>query len=172
MAQPEYQTIFEIGLRSIPWSTVLHPLPFIIIGVLLLRFARAKSAQITGVAVASMATLFSLILAVISVAKFIKLRSAYRNGDSAVVQGFVENFHPAPPLGPARESFSVNGISFFSTSLRLGLTSTMVRLMRGRFVWAWAFESTIRKEAFGAWAFVTRIAPVAGLQENGLNDRN
>jgi hypothetical protein len=34
------------------------------------------------------------------------------SGKSVVVEGIIQNFRPAPALGPATESFSVNGIVF------------------------------------------------------------
>ena len=61
---------------------------------------------------ASLASLFLLISLVIFIPNFIKLRSAYVSGKSAIVEGAVENFRPAPTIGPARESFSVQGIIF------------------------------------------------------------
>ncbi len=38
MIQANYKTIFEIGFRSFPWVTVMHPLIFVAIGLLLARF--------------------------------------------------------------------------------------------------------------------------------------
>ena len=67
--------------------------------------------------VALMATLFFSLLVVRFVPDFIQARHAYRAGDNSVVEGVVENFHPAPALGPASESFSVNGINFSYNSL-------------------------------------------------------
>jgi hypothetical protein len=46
------------------------------------------------------------------VPNFIAQRHAYRNGDSSVVEGTVEYFHPAPELGAAKEFFRVNGVNF------------------------------------------------------------
>jgi len=37
-----YQTVFEIGLRSFPWGGLLHPLPFILLGLILYRVGRGK----------------------------------------------------------------------------------------------------------------------------------
>jgi hypothetical protein len=108
-----YQTVFELGLRSFPWARVLHPMPFIVIGLLLFRFCRIKQIyQVMGIIVASLASIFFLISLVVFVPHFVKLRSAYVSGRTSVVEGVVENFRPAPALGPARESFSVRGVIF------------------------------------------------------------
>ncbi len=107
------QTVFELGLRSFPWARVLHPMPFIVIGLLLFRFCRSKQIyQAVGIIVASLASIFLLVSLVVFVPHFVKLRSAYVSGRTSVVEGVVENFRPAPALGPARESFSVRGVIF------------------------------------------------------------
>jgi hypothetical protein len=111
--QPDYQTIFEIGWRSFPWGGLFHDAPFIILGVFLFRFSRSKQIyEAVGLIVAILATLFLLLSASSYVPEFVSQRGAYRNGDSSVVVGTVENFNPAPPLGAAKESFSVHGIIF------------------------------------------------------------
>jgi hypothetical protein len=113
MIQPDFQTVFEIGRRSFPWGGLLHPVPFIALGILLFRFARGKEVyQLAGIIGAMLATLFLLIAVGSFVPDFIHLRRAYRSGDSSVIIGTVENFHPAPALGAANESFSVKGAIF------------------------------------------------------------
>jgi hypothetical protein len=59
-----------------------------------------------------MASIFLLISLLAFIPNFVKLRSAYVSGKSLVVAGVVQDFRPAPALGPATESFSVNGVSF------------------------------------------------------------
>ena len=113
MTQISPQMVFEIGLRTFPWARMLHPVPFIVIGLLLFRFCRNKQVyQVTGLVVASLASLFFLIALVVFIPSFVKLRSAYLSGRSSSVEGVVENFRPAPAVGPARESFSVSGVIF------------------------------------------------------------
>jgi hypothetical protein len=113
MTQISPQMVFEIGLRTFPWARMLHPVPFIVIGLLLFRFCRNKQVyQVTGLVVASLASLFFLIALVVFIPSFVKLRSAYLSGRSSAVEGVVENFRPAPAVGPARESFSVSGVIF------------------------------------------------------------
>lgn len=113
MLQSDYQTVFEIGIRSFSWSGLLHPVPFIVIGVLLFRFTRGKRVyQIVGALGAMFATLLFLVAVVSLVPEFVKLRRAYRSGDSSLVEGIVENFHPAPVLGALKESFSVRDVVF------------------------------------------------------------
>jgi hypothetical protein len=113
-----YQTVFEIGLRSFPWGSLLRPVPFIFAGLILFRFGRSKRVyQVTGIIVAAMAILFFFLAALVLLPEFIETRHAYRSGDSSVVQGIVENYHSAPALGPARESFSVSGVNFSYNAL-------------------------------------------------------
>jgi hypothetical protein len=113
-----YQTVFEIGFRSFPWSALMHPVPFIIIGVLLCRFRKGKQIyQAAGIIGAAMATLFFLLLAVSLVPNFVELRHTYTSGNSSVVEGVVDNFKPAPYLGTARESFEGQGINFSYNAL-------------------------------------------------------
>lgn len=51
------------------------------------------------------------------VPNFLTLRSVYVSGKSEIVEGVVRDFHAAPQLGPARESFSVGDESFTYNSL-------------------------------------------------------
>jgi hypothetical protein len=69
--------------------------------------------------VAVFATLFFLISSVSLVPEFIERRHEYRSRGSSVVEGFVQNFRPAPNLGPAEESFSVSGVGFSYNALDL-----------------------------------------------------
>lgn len=118
MTPANYQPIFEIGFRSFPWVTVMDPLIFIAIGLLLVRFLKSRQIYvIMGVVMASLASLFFLISLVTFIPEFVALRSAYVSGRSSIVEGTVENFRPAPALGPARESFSVRGVIFSYNAL-------------------------------------------------------
>jgi len=113
MISPNYQTIFQIGLRSFPWTQLLHPIPFIVIALVLLRFSRGKQIyKIVGTVVALLGALFLLISVLVFVPDFVKQRGVYVNGGSSVVEGTIQDFHPAPVLGPANESFTVQGIPF------------------------------------------------------------
>jgi hypothetical protein len=113
-----YQTVFEIGFRSFPWSGLLHPVPFILIGFLLFRFGKSKQIyQATGIILVALAMFFFSILAVRIVPGFFEIRHAYRSGNSSVVEGNVDNFHPAPDLGATEEFFSVNGVAFSYNAL-------------------------------------------------------
>ena len=118
MTVDNYQTIFELGFQSFPWPRVVQPLVFLAVGLLLIQLFRSKKFYvILGAFVASMASLFLLLSLVIFVPNFVKQRSAYVSGKSVVVEGIVQDFRPAPALGPARESFSVDGISFSYNAL-------------------------------------------------------
>lgn len=42
MTQGNYHTAFQMGFRSFPWSAVAHPLIFVAIGLLLVRFLKDR----------------------------------------------------------------------------------------------------------------------------------
>jgi hypothetical protein len=115
MLQPHYETVFEIGLKSFPWGALLHPIPFIALGVVLFLLAKKKAAyraayRIVGAFVMALATLFFIIGTVSYVSEFVERRRAYKTGHSLVVEGTIENFSPPPAFGGQKESFSVQGI--------------------------------------------------------------
>jgi hypothetical protein len=111
MMQPHYQTVFEIGLKSFPWGGLLHPIPFIALGLLLFFLAKKKAVyRIVGAFVVALATLFFIVGTVSHVSEFVERRRAYRTGQSLMVQGTIENFSPPPAFGGQKESFSVQGI--------------------------------------------------------------
>jgi hypothetical protein len=112
MVLAEYETVFQIGFRSFAWSALLHPLAFVVIGILLFRFAKIQIYKGMGVIIAALATLIVLVATVRLAPDFVKLRHAYRSGDNSVVEGIVEDYRPAPSLGAADESFSVDGVHF------------------------------------------------------------
>jgi|SRR5208282_1446155 len=113
MTSTTYQTVFELGLRSFPWGALLHPTIFIAIGLVLVRFSGGrKYLQLVAGAGALFGVLGFLLLAIRYVPEFIQARHAYATGDTSVIQGKVEDFHPMPALGPAKESFSVAGVGF------------------------------------------------------------
>jgi hypothetical protein len=155
--QTDYRTVFEIGIKSFPWGASLHPIPFIVLGVLLVRFAKSKQIyQIAGAVGAIFATLFLLIAAVSFVPNFVKLRHSYRSGQSSIVEGIVENFHPAPVLGAARESFSVHGIVFSYNVLDATPVFIMLLLTKAPSGRAWTFASTTKTDAYNEWISVSR----------------
>jgi hypothetical protein len=113
-----YNTVFEIGFRSFPWNVLFHPVPFILIGLLLFRFGKGKQIYLaTGIILAAVAAIFVLIGAISLVPKFVEIRHSYKTGNSSSVEGIVENFHAAPALGAAEESFSVRGVKFSYNTL-------------------------------------------------------
>ena len=113
MTPANYQTVFEIGLKSFPWGALFHPTIAIVIGLALIRFSRGKEyLQVAGGCGAFFGALIFVIATLRLVPEFIEIRHAYAKGDSSVVQGTVEDFRPMPILGPSKESFSVHGIDF------------------------------------------------------------
>jgi hypothetical protein len=97
----------------------MHPVPFIVIGVLLFRFRKGKQIyQAAGLIGAAMATLFFVLLVVSLVPNFVELCHAYTSGNSSVVEGVVENFKPVPTtVGTAKVLFDVQGINFYYNAL-------------------------------------------------------
>jgi hypothetical protein len=113
MEQHGYRTVFEIGVGTFPWSTVSPPLIFLVAGLLPLRFPKGKRIYVVfGLIMSSIAALIFAGYLLSCVPEFIQLRNEYLSGKGSAVEGVVENFYPAPAIGPARESFSVHGTSF------------------------------------------------------------
>ena len=108
-----YRTVFELGLKSFPWSTVAHPLIGLIGGLVILWLLRKKTFYtIVGTAIASISAIIFILALISSVPEFITRRGAYANRKGITVEGVVVNFRQAPEIGPATESFSINGTSF------------------------------------------------------------
>ncbi len=111
--QDQYQTIFELGFRSFPWPSIIRLLVFIAVGLLLIQLFKRRTVYVlVGVFVASIATIILLVSLVVFVPDFFKLRNAYASGKDLGVEGTVQDFRPAPAIGPLRESFSVGGVLF------------------------------------------------------------
>jgi hypothetical protein len=88
------------------------------VGLLLIQLFKRKTIQlILLILITSMASLIFLASLMSFLPDFVKLRSAYVSGKSLVVEGVVQNFRPAPAIGPAEESFLVDGVSFSYNAL-------------------------------------------------------
>jgi hypothetical protein len=113
MASPaEYQTVFELGLRSFTWSDFRDPLFAALVGFGLFRFSKSETWRVVGGIAFALGVSFLAIFCLIDIPNFLALRSAYRSGRSSVIEGSVENFQPMPYIGPATESFSVGQVDF------------------------------------------------------------
>lgn len=113
-----YYTIFELGLRTFPWVRIVQPLIFVAIGFLFIHLFKNKKYYLGVVVfITSIASIILLVSLVTFISNFLSLRSSYVSGKSMVIKGVVQDFRPAPMLGPARESFSVNGIAFSYNAL-------------------------------------------------------
>ena len=135
MPANNYYTIFELGLRSFPWARIIPPLVFLVGGLLLFRLFRSRTFYVAvGLFVASIASIILFTSLVIFIPKFVALRSAYVSGKGIVVEGIVQNFHPAPTIGPASESFSVQGIHSHTTRWTPLPVFTMLLSTTGPFV--------------------------------------
>jgi hypothetical protein len=107
----EYLTVFELGIRSFPWSEIVGPILFGIVGLAFFRFSKREMLRVIGGLMFAFGTLLG-VLCITEIPRFIELRRAYADGQSYVVEGLVENFQPTPYLGAQRESFSVGGVNF------------------------------------------------------------
>lgn len=108
----EYTTVFEIGFRSFPWSALINPLFFALLGFVFYGFSKQQIRQVVGVVVFGMGLIFFLIISTRLIPDFARARSEYVNGQSSVVEGTITDFRPMPDLGPSEESFSVGGVRF------------------------------------------------------------
>jgi len=90
----------------------------LVVGLPLFLFGMRKPLyRYIGAAVACFGILVMVLATITFVPEYVSLRGAYARGESSIVQGVVEDFRPAPALGPARESFSVHGIEFHYNTL-------------------------------------------------------
>ncbi len=113
MSQSHYETIFHIGVFSFPWLSMLPPGLIIVIGCALVRFHGGQELrQVTGWVIISFSLLLTFFINLSLIPKFFEARHTYLIGDSSVIEGTVEDFHPMPALGVAEESFSVKGTEF------------------------------------------------------------
>jgi len=112
LAPAEYQTIFEINVASFPWSAFLTPCLCILLGIAFYRFSKMKLFQLFGLIASAVGLFFVLLYCTALIPKYVRLRHAYKNGQTKLIEGPIENFHPMPSLGPSKESFSVGGVLF------------------------------------------------------------
>ena len=108
----EYQTVFELGLRSFPWSVFIVPSGLMALGFALFRFFKQEIARAVGGVMFAFGACLLVILCVEVPSRFNELRRAYMTGETLVTEGQVENFQPVPFLGPSTESFFVSGVHF------------------------------------------------------------
>src|SRR5690349_23401847 len=83
-----YETIFEIGLRSFPWASLLHPMIALVVGLPLFLFGMRKPLyRYIGAAVACFGILVMVLATITFVPEYVSLRGAYARGESSIVQG-------------------------------------------------------------------------------------
>ena len=72
-----------------------------------------------GLAIGLTGTILMLFVAIVIVPYYYKMYSgtvaAYQKGEYAIVEGYVEDFHPMPYSGHDKESFTINGVRFAYT---------------------------------------------------------
>jgi hypothetical protein len=108
----EYQTVFQIGLKTFPWAHALHPGILVAIGFALFRYSKQNIFRIFGFAGFAFGLIFLVISCLTIIPTFANARHAFVNGQSSVIEGPIANFLPKPALGEAKESFTVLGVSF------------------------------------------------------------
>ena len=112
MTTDNYQTIFELGLGSLPWPPI-YLYVILIIGLILIKFFKNKKHFfIAGIFMTTAGSFCLLPSLLVTWNEYAKLRNEYVSGKSLVVEGVVQDFRPAPAIGSTRESFSVNRVSF------------------------------------------------------------
>jgi hypothetical protein len=113
MSQAHYETVFHIGVLSFPWFSMLPPCLMIAVGCTLIRFNGGQQLRLAvGYIFVIFCSFMIVLVNLVLIPKFYEARHAYLSGDSSIVEGTVEDFHPMPALGVADESFSVNGRKF------------------------------------------------------------
>ena len=112
LAPAEYKTIFEINLAAVPWSIFLNSSLFILLGIAFYRFSKRQLFQVFGLITSAFGFFFFLILFTAIVPRYIRLRYAYKNGQTKVIEGRVEDFHPMTAHVSPTESFTVGGVFF------------------------------------------------------------
>ena len=102
--------------KTIQWWFPAFGLIFVLIGTSLVwigrRWASQKQAKVTGYFMLAFASLWVLIAFRSAFSSYRQSVEAYRNGNYAVVEGQVENFHPMPYEGHQDECFSVRSERF------------------------------------------------------------
>ena len=106
---------------------------------------------------AALATIFFVLLAATLVPSFLEVWHAYKSGGSSVVEGVVEDFRPAPVLGSAEESFSVQGVNFSYNALDLTSCFHDTPFRKGLIRPSLAmFVSTTKADAFSGWTSASK----------------
>ncbi|HTV49017.1 MAG TPA: hypothetical protein VMG59_11300 [Phycisphaerae bacterium] len=111
-----YVTFFEITQKPYQWWFPAFGLIFVLIGTILVWNGRRKKTETTkklvGYFILLFASLWVFCAFVLTFFEYRQCINAYRNGNYAVVEGRVENFHPMPYEGHSDETFTVGNESF------------------------------------------------------------
>ena len=114
--ETNYQTLFEITGKAYQWWYAAFGLIFFSIALIIWKFSHKSShkkyTKYFGIASTAFAGLWTLVVAVGTYSDYSSLQQIYRQGQSRLVEGKVENFHPMPYTGHDLESFTVNGVKF------------------------------------------------------------
>lgn len=114
-AAPGYYLVFDAGQKP---PTLWFPaagLVFVLLGLLLWHFRHSRFIW-GGPFFAGVYLIFAIGWTVIAgigiISQYLEVQTTLKNGQAAVVEGYVQNFHPMPSSGHDTERFTVNGVQF------------------------------------------------------------
>jgi len=119
-----YVVVFDAAARGYStWPFAAAGLPFVVIGIVLVKYREALAWRLTGRAPPPVAAVFgyfflgfSLLWTIVAFTatarESMRVRDALRHGRADVVEGRVEGFQPMPYAGHANEHFTVCGVPF------------------------------------------------------------
>jgi hypothetical protein len=116
MPQDQYQVVFDLTQKSFQWWFPAFGLIFAVIGGVMIWWGRRKRWQFSrkffGYFMLGFACVWSSVAFGGMFSEYFNLRSAYRQGQFSVVEGYVTNFRPMPYEGHQDECFSVRSETF------------------------------------------------------------
>jgi len=116
MTQDQYRVVFDLSQKGFQWWFPAFGLIFAVIGGVLSWWGRRKrwplSRRFVGYFMVGFACLWSGLAFTATFGEYLKVRSAYRQGQLSIVEGNVTNFRPMPYEGHQDECFSVQSETF------------------------------------------------------------
>lgn len=116
MTQDQYRVVFDLSQKGFQWWFPAFGLIFAIIGGVLIWWGQRKhwplSRKFVGYFMLGFACLWSGLVFTTTFNEYLRLHSAYRQGQFSTVEGDVTNFRPMPYEGHQDECFSVQSETF------------------------------------------------------------
>lgn len=119
-----YVVVFDAAARGYStWPFAAAGLPFVVIGIVLVKYRDALARRLTGRAPPKIAAVFAyfflgfslfwtLVVFTVTGRESARVRDALRHGRAEIVEGRVQGFKPMPYAGHADEHFTVCGVPF------------------------------------------------------------